>query len=84
MTWEIEFSQEASNYAIDSHPYNEAVLIAIERLVLTEDGLPGEGIYQLIENWCVWEVAEHTVVYERISESCFIYIGLIKPSASGL
>jgi hypothetical protein len=20
--WEVEFSQEASNYAIDSHPYN--------------------------------------------------------------
>jgi len=41
--WTLEYRQEASNYAIDSHPYNEAVLIAIETLAQTITGLPEEG-----------------------------------------
>jgi len=45
MIWNVEFSQEASNYAIDSHPHNENVLIAIEQLAFNPDGLPSEGTY---------------------------------------
>jgi len=76
--WEIEFSQEANNYALDSHPYNETVLIAVEQLAHTVDGLPTEGLYQLLENWCVWEVSHHTVVYERDRDG--LYIWIIKPN----
>jgi hypothetical protein len=43
MIWDIELSQEANNYAIDSHPYNEHVLMAIERLAFSQDGLPTEA-----------------------------------------
>lgn len=75
--WEIEFSQEANNYALDSHPYNEDVLVAIENLAASEDGLPTEGVYQLLQQWCVWEIANHTVVYER--EPNLLYIWVIKP-----
>jgi hypothetical protein len=75
--WEIEFSQEASNYALDSHPYNEAVLIAIEDLAASESGLPMEGSYQLLEQWYVWEIANLTVVYEL--EPHALYIWVIKP-----
>lgn len=78
--WEIEFSREANNYALDSHPYNEYVLIAIENLATSKDGLPSEGYYQLLEQWCIWEVAEHTVVYEREPQT--LYIWIIKPGRS--
>ena len=78
MIWDVEFSQEASNYAIDSHPYNEDVLIAIENLAFSQDGLPNEGIYQILEQWCIWEIAEHTVVYEKTPVLFHIYIWLIK------
>lgn len=80
MTWDVEFSQEANNYAIDSQPYNENVLIAIEKLAFSEDGLPLEGAYQVLEHWCIWEIAEHTVVYERTPGLFHIYIWLIKPN----
>ncbi|MBV7328253.1 hypothetical protein KFU94_08320 [Chloroflexi bacterium TSY] len=77
--WQIEFSQEASNYAIDSHPYNEDVLIAIEKLAFTEDGFPEDGSYQTLEQWCVWEILDHVVVYERVNQVLYIYIWMIKP-----
>lgn len=72
--WEIEFSQEANNYALDSHPYNEDVLVAIEKLADSEDGLPIEGAYQWLEQWCVCEIANHTVVYEREPNSLYIWV----------
>lgn len=80
MIWDVEFSQEANNYAIDSHPYNENVLIAIEKLAFTQDGLPTEGVYQILENWCIWEIADQTVVYEKTPVLFHIYIWLIKPT----
>lgn len=82
MIWDVELSQEASNYAIDSHPYNEVVLMAIEQLAFAEDGFPTEGTYQRLEIWCVWEIADHSVVYERTPKSFHIYIWLIKPTAN--
>lgn len=45
--WQIGFSREASQYAIDSHPDNEDVLIAIETLAFKPDGLPEEGVSEL-------------------------------------
>lgn len=77
--WEIEFSQEASNYALDSLPYNEDVLIAIEKLAFESNGLPTEGVCQTLESWCIWEIAGHTVVYEKEEINHYIYIWLIKP-----
>ncbi len=78
--WVIEFSQEASNYALDSLPYNEDVLTAIERLAFSRSGLPSEGFHQVLGMWCIWEVCEHTVVYEKTDHDQTIYIWLIKPS----
>jgi hypothetical protein len=78
--WSVEFSQEAANYAVDSYPYNEEVLIAIERLTTSQDGWPREGVHQVLETWCIWEIAEHTVVYERDETGFQIYIWLIKPT----
>ena len=79
MIWDVEFSQEASNYAIDSHPYNETVLVAIEKLAFRPDGWPAEGTYQILENWCIWEIADHTAVYEKNDVTFHIYLWIIKP-----
>ncbi len=59
--WELEYSQEANNYALDSHPYNEEVLIAIEMLALTGDPLPVEGCRRLEPEIYSWAIAAHTV-----------------------
>lgn len=80
MIWDVEFSQEASNYAIDSYPYNEEVLAAIEKLAFQGEGLPSERSYEVLDNWCIWEIAEHTVVYERTPTRFNLYIWLIKPT----
>ena len=81
MIWDVEFSQEANNYAVDSYPYNEDVISAIEKLAFYQTGLPIEGVYQVLENWCIWEIANHTVVYEKTPIRLHIYIWLIKPLA---
>lgn len=81
MIWDVELSQEANNYVVDSHPYNENVLTAIELLALTQDGLPTEGAYQILGSWYIWEVANHTVIYEKNGALMHIYIWLIKPMA---
>ncbi len=77
--WEIEFSREANNYAIDSHPYNEAVLLAIEQLAFSKDGWPSEGVYRALDNWCIWEIADHIVLYEKEDRTLYIYLWMIKP-----
>lgn len=80
--WEIKFTKEAANYAIDSHPYNEQVLIAIETLAFTATGLSSEGTY--IENddsedILIWEIADHLVYYQIFLQENRIRIEVIKP-----
>jgi hypothetical protein len=64
--WQLEFDREPGNYIIDSHPYNEAVLIALEDLALNAEGIPAEGCTQIEPGVYLWEVADHQVVYQRI------------------
>jgi hypothetical protein len=64
--WQLEYSQEARNYALDSHPYNEAVLMAIESLAQTQTGLPSENcLPSYPENHYLWLVADHWVYFYR-------------------
>ena len=77
--WGIEFSQEAGNYAVDSHPYNEDVLIAIVALNVSAKGLSDIDSFQQLENWCIWEIAGHSVVYEIDQDGHNLYIWIIKP-----
>jgi hypothetical protein len=64
--WQLEFDRKPGNYAIDSHPYNEAVLIALEDLALNAEGIHAEGCTQIEPGAYLWEVADHQVVYQRI------------------
>lgn len=56
-----------------------AVLIAIEKLAFNQTGLATEGSYQILDEWCIWEVANHTVVYEITRIERHLYIWVIRP-----
>lgn len=78
--WKLEYNQEASNYALDSYPYNEDVLIAIEALALTEEGLPPDLWTELEAEYYLWQVAHHIVMFRRIvGKESIIRILVIKP-----
>ena len=78
--WKLEYNQEASNYALDSYPYNEDVLIAIESLALTEEGLPSDLWTELEPEYYLWLVAQHIVLFRRIiGAESIIRILVIKP-----
>ena len=79
MRWEIGFSLEASSYAIDSHPYNEAVLQAIEWLSFTEDGLPTSGYVELESELYLWRIEQHYVFFQRFPTQKQLWIAVIKP-----
>ncbi len=64
--WILNYAREANNYALDSHPYNEDVLIAIEVLAQTESGLPTENLWEWKPDHYIWEVAGHSVAFQRI------------------
>lgn len=77
--WHLEYDREPSNYAIDSHPYNEAVLIALEELAQTDDGIPAEGCTEIEPGLYLWEVADHLVIYERIEAQRRLHVLILKP-----
>jgi len=77
--WELEYSQEANNYALDSHPYNEEVLIAIEMLAVTEDALPAEDCRHLEPEIYLWAIAAHTVIFQRFPVTQVLRILMIQP-----
>ncbi len=78
--WLLEYSREASNYAIDSHPYNENVLIAIEMLALTDTALRSNSV-ELEPGVYLWSIEGHLVVYKRrLLPDQSILIATIKPT----
>jgi hypothetical protein len=78
--WRLLYNREASNYALDSYPYNEDVLVEIETLALTAEGLPANNYARLDSEYYVWEIAKHTVIFQRIVDKMEIRILVIKPS----
>lgn len=77
--WLLEYSREASNYAIDSHPYNEDVLTAIEMLALTESALPPVTV-ELESGVYLWEIEGHWVIFKRqLFPNRSLWIAIIKP-----
>ena len=78
MQWQINYSRTANNYALDSYPYNEEVLVAIESLGAMPHPFP-PGISVFPGPIYVWEVANHQVYYEVTEETLTINIIAIKP-----
>jgi len=60
MFWRLEYSREASNYALDSLPYNEAALLAIQELASMPSPYP-PGTIEVLPGMLSWEVANHAV-----------------------
>ena len=77
--WRLTYNREANNYVLDSYPYNEDILMAIESLALSEDGLPTSHCVELDDDYYLWLVAQHSVVFQRIVSSREIRILIIKP-----
>jgi len=77
--WQLEYSLEAENYILDSGVYIDPLIVAIEALRLTRDGIPMGGCTHLEFNHYLWEVAGHLVLYTRLSLDHKLYITVIKP-----
>lgn len=80
--WSIEYSREVRNYIYDSYPYTEAIWQAIKTLRQTKDELPAEGCRQLGLETYLWEVADHTVIYQRVVAQRKLVITVLKPFSS--
>ena len=77
--WLLEYSPEANQYALDSYPYDEDVLSAIELLALRLDALPSSDYRELEPEYYLWSVAQHTVLFRRIVLLSKIRILAIRP-----
>lgn len=77
--WTLLYNREANNYALDSYPYVEDVLIAIELLALTDLGLLDENYLELELGYYLWKMHQHIVLFQRIVDNMEIRILIIKP-----
>jgi hypothetical protein len=75
--WEIEYSNEVKFYFLDNGALVFDLLVKIEELRHTPNGIPPEGCTQLEPNFYWWEILRHIVVYERKGQKLIIEI--VKP-----
>jgi hypothetical protein len=73
MLWRLNYSREANNYILDSYPYNEAVVMAIQTLALMPSPYPPGVTQAKIPGIMVWRVADHDVYY-RVDEDVLTLI----------
>ncbi|MFN8493856.1 MAG: hypothetical protein U0350_40030 [Caldilineaceae bacterium] len=78
--WRIEYSQEVRNYIYDSYPYTETIWQTIKSLRHTLDGYPNTHYIELASNLIQWEIADHTVIYERHPEQQRLLVRVLKPA----
>jgi hypothetical protein len=67
--WEIEYSNEVKFYFIDNSDLVFDLLVRIEELRYTTDGIPTEGCAQLDPGYYWWEVLRHIVVYRIVTKN---------------
>lgn len=78
--WALEYSNEVKFYFLDNHPYTFDLLVRIEELKFTQDGIPPEGCHQDEPGYCLWEVLGHVVSYRRLAgEERRLEILIVKP-----
>ena len=75
--WAIEYADEVKYYFLDNGDLVFDLLVRIEALRLTPDGLPPEGCTQLDPDFYWWEVLRHIVLYERKGQTLLIEV--VKP-----
>jgi hypothetical protein len=79
MLWRLNYSQEANNYALDSYPYNEGVLDAIQRLTQLPSPYPSGVTRTNLADILIWHIAEHAVYYQVDEDALSITILAIHP-----
>ena len=72
----IEYSPEVKFYFLDNDPYTFELLVKIEELRHTHDGLPTDS-YNMSDNLILWNVLEHTVAYRIVGD--LIDVRAVKP-----
>lgn len=72
----IEYSQEVKFYFLDNDPYTFDLLVKIEELRHTHDGLPTTS-YNVIAGLILWHVLNHTVAYRIVGD--LIEVRAVKP-----
>ena len=75
--WEIKYSQEVRNYIYDS--YTAMVWDVIKSLKNSSDGLPPAGAQLLEPELYLWEVANHLVIYRRLTAERILKFIVVKP-----
>jgi hypothetical protein len=75
--WEIEYSNEVKFYFLDNGDLVFDLLVRIEELRHTPNGIPPGGCTQLEPNFYWWEILRHIVVYEIKGQKLIIEI--VKP-----
>lgn len=75
--WSIRYNNEVRNYFLDNDELVFGLLVRIEELRHTKDGIPPEGATQLELNFYWWEVLRHIVLYERQGNT--LIIEMVKP-----
>jgi hypothetical protein len=59
--WALEYTDEVKYYFIDNGDLVFDVLVRIEELKFTEDGIPPEGCTQIEPNIYLWEILRGTI-----------------------
>lgn len=77
--WQLDYTRETRNYFIDNDPYTFSLLIKIEELKFTPEGIPPEGCTQIEDGLLWWEILNHAVIYERLETAKQLIICAIKP-----
>jgi len=77
--WQLDYTREARNYFLDNDPYSFSLLIKIEELKFTLDGIPVEGCTQIEDGLLWWETLSHAVIYARLPAENRLVISAIKP-----
>lgn len=72
----IEYSLEAKFYFLDNDPYTFDLLVKIEELRYTHDGLPTDS-YSVSDDLILWNVLDHTVAYRIVGD--LINVRAVKP-----
>ncbi len=75
--WAIRYSDEVKYYFLDNGDLVFDLLVKIEELRLTLEGIPPEGTTQLEPNFFAWEILRHVVIYER--QDKVLVIEVVKP-----
>lgn len=77
--WQIEYSDEVKFYFLDNYPYTFDLLVRIEELKFSENGIPPEGCRVLEPQRYWWEVLGHIVIYRLVPESGVLRVLIVKP-----